>query len=108
MRTYLELSPTPTDEDCAQVGEPDYRAKATKEMKAYINQLYREFPDTQDEGCEFFIKWFPHEFGSYGYVCVMYTEGNRMQEEYAFSIENNLPYNWDEEALKELNGDSNE
>jgi hypothetical protein len=31
-----------------------------------------------------------------------------MQEEYAISIENDLPYNWDEEAIKELNGDSNE
>ena len=108
MRTYLELSPCPTDEDCAQVGQPDYRAKATKEMKAYINQLYRQFPDAEDKGCDFFIKWFPHEFGSYGYVCVMFSEDEDMQVDFAYGVENNLPDNWDDEALKELNGDSNE
>jgi hypothetical protein len=102
MKDYLYLGPVPCDEDCAQVGDPDYRKNAIREMKAYINQLEREFPDWERDGVEFRIVWQNHDFGAYGEVVVDYNDADDASTSYAFEIESNLPYNWDEEARKEL------
>lgn len=98
----IEVGPTPYDESCAQVGIADYNEKATKEMKAYINQLNREFPDAESKGVNFKIKWFNHDFGSYGEVCIVWNTDNAIADERAYEIDYNLPSNWDEEAKKEL------
>ena len=44
MIEYLEIGPVPAGEDCAQVGSIDFRNQSKREMRAYINQLKREFP----------------------------------------------------------------
>jgi hypothetical protein len=44
MLDYLMLGPTPTNEDCAQVGSPDFEKKANKQLDAYKAQLERMFP----------------------------------------------------------------
>lgn len=102
----IYLGPTPCGESCAQVGEDNFRQKATKEMNAYINQLYREFPYAQDLGIVFKKKWSPHDFGEYGEVVMKWNENNQEADEYAYRIDANAPENWDEEALKELNNDN--
>lgn len=98
----IEISSTPYDEDCAQVGTVDYREKATKEMKAYINQLNRRFPDAESKGIDFKIKWFNHDFGSYGEVCIVWNTDDPIADEYAYVIDSDIPSNWDDEARKEL------
>jgi hypothetical protein len=99
---YIEISPTPVDEDCAQVGEPNFRENATKEMNAFINQLYRAFPLAEDKSVSFRKKWFSHDFGSYGYVVAYYDADSSESYEYAISVENDTPMYWDDEALQEL------
>jgi len=96
------LGPVPAEEDCAQVGEPDYAVKATKEMNAFINQLQREFPDYMDYGL-FRIKWQNHDFGRYGDVVFVFDDETLGAVDYAINVENNVPANWDSEALEELN-----
>lgn len=103
---YLYIGPTPVNENCAQVGDPDFNMKASKEMKAFINQLYRTFPDATENSVKFRIKWELHDFGKYGEVVVDYNCEDEMSYSYALNIDSNIPENWDEEALKELNGDN--
>jgi hypothetical protein len=99
---YLYLGPTPADEDCAQVGQDNFRKQAEKEMKAYINQLSRMFPEHDENGVGFRIKWQSHDFGTYGEVVAYYDDSIEESYEYALKIEWNLPDKWDDEALEEL------
>ena len=100
---FFYLGPSPADEDCAQVGEDNFRQRATKEMNAYINQLYRLFPDAEEKCVTFKIKWFSHDFGSYGEVIAEYDDSDYESFKFCISVDNAIPYNWDEEALEELN-----
>ena len=99
---YLHIGSTPCDEDCAQVGEENYRTKATKEVNAYINQLNRTFPYTEENNVIITKKWFQHDFGSYVEVVVNYMVDDEKSVDYAIKIENNSPYNWDKLAIEEL------
>jgi hypothetical protein len=98
---YIELGCAPCDESCAQVGEPGFRERARKEMDAYINQLYREFPDLRLSSVFLKKMWVQHDFGVYGEVIAEYGDDD---ESYALAVqvENYLPCNWDEEAILEL------
>ena len=78
MLDYLNLGSTPSDEDCAQVGSPDYQNRANKELDAYKAQLERMFPGLEThKRMEFKKMWFPHDFGSYGEIvrhqCIFYN-----------------------------------
>lgn len=98
----MELGPTPCEEDCAQVGSNGYRNRANKELAAYINQLNRLFSNAIENGVKFRAKWFFHEFGSYGEVCAYWDTENEIANNYVYTVERNLPSNWDKESLKEL------
>lgn len=102
MIEYMEIGPTPCEEDCAQVGENDFRQRASKEMDAYINLLYRKFPQAEDKGITFKKKWFQHDFGTYGEVCIYWNTDDSEADEFAYEIERNLPDVWDREAMQEL------
>ena len=64
MRDYFSIGPTPSAEDCAQVGQPDYRRKALAECQRFI-ELIRKTLGPEPEGAELAIKSFPHDFGTY-------------------------------------------
>jgi|APGre2960657373_1045057.scaffolds.fasta_scaffold95643_2 hypothetical protein len=102
MIEYMELGSTPCEEDCAQVGSNGFRERANNEMTAYINQLNRLFSNAESNGVKFRIKWFSHDFGSYGEVCAYWDTENEIANEYVYTIDRNLPSNWDKDALKEL------
>jgi hypothetical protein len=102
MIDYLELGPVPADENCEQLG-PNYDpAKATRECRAYVNQLRRQFPDPPF-GADFVIKTFSHEFGSYKEVCVRFSDISDEAVDFAYRVEDEAPANWDDEARRELN-----
>jgi len=99
---YLELGPSPTHEECVQVGTPEFALQAPKEMKAYMNQLKRQFPEVVDsKTLSFSIKWFPHDFGTYGEVVINYIPENE-EEDIIYKVERELPLYWDTEARIEL------
>lgn len=102
MIEYLEIGPVPAGEDCAQVGSIDFRNQSKREMRAYINQLKREFPAYDEHNVRFVAKYFPHDFGSYGEVCVEYDTDDEVATTFAFKVDNFIPMQWDEEALEEL------
>lgn len=101
-REYLELSCVPADEECQQVGTPNYdSSRAYKECQAFHAQLLRQF-GPEPFGAHLGIKSFPHDFGSYYEVVCYYDDRHEESIEYAFNIENNLPTEWDSEALHYL------
>ncbi len=92
---YLTLGPVPSDESCEQVG-PNYDAEhARAECNAYKHQLQRNWPQLS-----FFVKSFPHDFGSYMEVCV----SDNCAE--AFAVGNSLPATWDDKARVELGAET--
>lgn len=102
MKEYLDISPVPYDEPCSQVGSPDYYEKMRTESKIFISQLKRRFPLWGEKNIEFVNKSFPHDFGSYNSVCVIFDDQDEEACQYAMLIENECPQNWDEIAKKEL------
>lgn len=98
---YIELGPVPCEENCAQVGDADFRKASNLEMSAYINQLRREFHSRLNV-IEFGKKWFDHDFGSYGEVVVYFNPDDDESFQAAYFVESHLPMTWDDEAIKEL------
>lgn len=96
----ISIGSVPADEDCAQVGRPDYYGRAVVECRVLVNQLIRVHGEPP-AGASFKIKGHPHDFGTYYEVEVKYDEESPLAIAYAFQCEE-LPENWDDEALKEL------
>jgi len=99
----LSLGPTPSAEECSQVGAKNYDyIKLNKiEVKTYIEQLERMFSNIPD-GAFFKVQRNIHEFGTYYEAAIKYEDDNEAAVEYAFNVENNTPENWDEIARKSL------
>jgi hypothetical protein len=93
MRDFLEIGSTPAEEECVQVGEDNYRERATKEMRRFIERI-REVLGPEPEGAQLSIKWFPHDFGTYGEVVCYFDEGNDKAREYAFKCDSDAPSTW--------------
>lgn len=99
MRDYLTLGTTPADEECAQVGTADYWEKTKAEARRYKAGLERYFKqqlDDPDTLVYLTLKSFPHDFGTYHELCVIYNDADEKEIEAAFEIENNLPSTWEE------------
>ena len=74
---------------------------ARKEGKAYINQLKRQFGEPPSSAV-FRLKAFPHDFGSYYEVCVVFSDTDEEAVDFAYKVEAECPELWDEEAKAEL------
>ncbi len=60
----------------AQVGDPDYFEKNRVEMRYLLNLIREKFPipDRLKGLCYFKVKSFPHEFGTYHEVVLMFSK----------------------------------
>ncbi len=105
MRDYINIGPSPCDEDCAQVGKEDYVERSKKECRAFLNQLKRVFGEPP-EGAVLSIKQFDHDFGTYREVVCYFDDAYPESVEYAFKLEGDTPATWDEQARKELAQDA--
>jgi hypothetical protein len=104
MRDSLNLAPVPLDEECAQLGAADYSSRSRKECTAFINQLKRVFGEPPPRA-SFKITQNPHDFGTYRDVDIQFDDEDEAASEYAYKVEANIPAEWDEDALKELNAE---
>lgn len=100
---YITLGPTPAGECCEQIGPNCNYDRMKKECRVYIHQLERMFPDAEKSNARFAVMSFPHDFGTYKEVVVKYDEMVEDSVNFAFHVESNLPEEWDDEALDELN-----
>lgn len=94
MIDYLELGPSPCDEDCAQVGDDNYEQKARAECQSFISLLRKTFGN-EPEGAKLIIKSNPHDYGRYYEVAVKFDDNFPKSIDYAFNVENNAPTNWE-------------
>lgn len=102
MKDYLEIGPVPCNENCAQLGEDNFRNRANIEMDTYIEQLYRQFGEKiLNTSVSFRKKWFAHDFGNYGEVVISYDDEDE-NHHIIYEIERELPENWDDEAKAEI------
>ncbi|QLE46539.1 hypothetical protein FD723_40720 (plasmid) [Nostoc sp. C052] len=100
----LEISATPPEEECLQVGIDDYPKKGRQQCNVFKQQLERQFPIPQhlEEILYFAVISCPHDFGSYYNVCVKFDGNNEEAVNYAYNVEANTPAYWDEDAKTEL------
>jgi len=90
---FMDIGPSPTDEDCAQVGDPDYREKARAECKRFI-EVIRQKLGPEPFGARLRVKWQSHDFGSYAEVVCEYTDTEEEAVAYAFRCEAETPTTW--------------
>lgn len=98
---YVVIGSSPYDEDCAQVGTPDYSSKCKLELNEFRRQLIEKFGEPPF-GARLRIKSFPHDFGTYHELVVEYNDNNEEAEDYAFKLEDHGIDTWDAEAKKNL------
>jgi len=98
MIDYIYLGSTPGDEDCVQVSSKGgYLPAMRRECAVYLHQLQRAFPDVH-----FKVKRFDHDFGLYYEVVAIFNVEDEGAEQAAYRVDDEVPTNWDEEALEEL------
>ena len=93
MRDYIDIGSTPTEEPCAQVGQPDYARQARAECARFIEAI-RQVLGPEPEGAQLAIKSNPHDFGSYFEVVCYYDDNSEAATRYAFRCEAEAPTRW--------------
>ncbi|OQB58782.1 MAG: hypothetical protein BWX96_02931 [Bacteroidetes bacterium ADurb.Bin145] len=60
----------------AQLGEPDFHMKNKIEMQVLLAYLENNFPilDEFSGMCQYKVKWFTHDFGSYSEIVLVYDD----------------------------------
>jgi len=110
MRDFIEIGPTPSEEDCQQCGTPEYaEGKAKEECQRFIT-LIRKVCGKEPQGACLRVKGNDHDFGRYYEVVCEYDEGLIESVQYAFHVEGNAPTKWDgsggKKFEKELQGEA--
>ena len=93
-RDYVDIGSSPCDEDCAQMGAPDYYTRAKAECARFI-ELIRKTLGPEPEGARLAVKSNPHDFGAYYEVVCYYVDENDEARKYAYRCESDAPATWD-------------
>ena len=95
MRDYIILGSTPIAENCVQVSNThEYLDSMKAECKRFKAGLEKKFQPP--DGAFLKIKSFPHDFGSYLEVVVMFDDNNEEATTYAYDLESDTPETWAE------------
>lgn len=96
MIDYLEIGPTPSDEECEQCGTPGYDpVKAIAECGRFIAAI-RLTCGHEPQGAWLSIRRNEHDFGVYYEVAVKYDDNYPDAIDYAFKVESEAPTTWPE------------
>jgi hypothetical protein len=103
MRDYLDLSPVPIDEPCAQVGPDDYMPQNEGRVPGFCQSAW---PDLSPMPWPLVLAFalsptltMP-ELTYQSKAC--FNDDDESQTEWAYTIEGELPSLWDDEARAEL------
>jgi hypothetical protein len=97
----LSIAAAPLEEDCAQVGRPDYEERSRRECLIFERMLRRLYP-APDAEAWLKTKSSAHDFGRYREVCACYDDRDEAACDYAYRLEREAPLKWDAIALYEL------
>ena len=93
------IGSTPCNEDCAQVGEPDYARDAKIECRQFIEAI-RKVCGHEPEGARLKITTSEHDWGTLYDVSVVYDTDNEKAAEYAYMVEDKAPQTWNEAGMQ--------
>lgn len=93
MRDYITVGPSPYDEPCAQLGEPNYTAAARAECRRFIEAIAAKL-GPPPKGALLAVKGFPHEYGTYYEVVCYFDDADEAATEYACACESKAPATW--------------
>ena len=94
-RDFIDVGSAPSEEDCAQVGSPDYHARARPECIRYIALLRQTFgPEPPQASLR--VKSNPHDFGSYLSVVCYFDDDDEESANYAYRCEEAPPTTWND------------
>ena len=92
----MDLGSSPTDEDCVQLGSPDYHTRARTECARFI-EVIRKNLGPEPEGARLAVKSNPHDFGVYLSVVCHYDDENEEARKYAYRRESETPRTWNDQ-----------
>jgi len=98
MLDEYDIGESPYEEQCAQVGSPDYQARARLELKHFKRMMETLHPVPEDVKGWYKVKANPHDFGTYYSLAAVFDYDYEESEEWAAQAENKVPEYWDEEA----------
>ena len=90
----FSLGPVPAEEDCAQVGSPNYAGLGRAECRRYIDLLRTRFGN-EPEGARFRITSNQHDCGNYYDVVIEFDPSRQQAIDYAYKVEKEAPATWD-------------
>jgi hypothetical protein len=93
MRDYINIGPSPCEEECVQLGSDNYRSLAREECSKFI-QAIRQKLGEEPEGAELRTKSFPHDFGTYLEVVCWFDDEVPESFDYALACESDSPTTW--------------
>lgn len=105
MRDELSLGTVPVEESCEQLGANYNPIRSCQECAAFINQLKR-MHGVPPGKARYKITSNPHDFGTYHDVVIEFDESSKKEASYAYKVESDLPFTWDDKAMMELCADS--
>ena len=91
----IYLGSTPSNEDCAQVGSPDYPERSRAECRAFITAIKRVCGEPP-EGARLTIKSESHDFGTYREVAIIFDGTSKEAADYADKVDRHAPATWEE------------
>ena len=94
MKDILYYGPTPVEEDCVQLSDPNYMELAKIECQRFIDLLRSKF-GPEPKGARLFIKSQPYDFGAYMEVVCQFDTDYPESIQYAYNIDENVPCNWE-------------
>lgn len=98
-REIVYLGSAPAEEDCAQVGQPDYPEASKAECRAYIQAIKRVCGEPP-EGATLTVKTEQHDYGPYREVVITYDGNNLAAAEYAQRCDEQAPTTWAEARME--------
>ena len=98
---YVSMDSVPYDEECTPVGSFDNEKWNKVECSIFIKQLVRLNPEMASK-CRITMMKNYHDAGIYYDLVILYKQDDEEAEDAAFWFEGNMPDNWDNEAIREL------
>jgi hypothetical protein len=106
MKETIYYGSAPCDEDCAQVGGPEYAERAYLECSLYKRQIERLVDDhygvNRPSGVTFKLKREDHDFGFYYEVVGECRIDDEAALDVLLWVDNHLPATWDPDLKERL------
>lgn len=99
MRDFIEIGPSPCDEEAADIRQDDFAAANREECRRFIEAI-REHCGPEVGTAELRIKSFAHDFGTYREVVCCFDDSDELGAAYAYHVESDSPTKWDGTGAK--------